>query len=53
MFAAALEEEIEACIEVCLREKVDADDTKEPSDYAYNQAINDCIASLKQRKGAR
>ena len=35
------------CIELCEHERVDADETEESGDYAYNQGIEDCINAIR------
>lgn len=37
----------DACADACLNERVDADATGAESDFAYNQALDDAVKSIR------
>ncbi len=49
-YQAAEANTLERAVDACRAERVDADDTQENVDYAYNNAIRDCIAAIRALK---
>lgn len=42
-------DELDAVLELCAEQMVDAEETQEEEDFAYNRAITDCMDAIRAK----